>query len=198
VDSPEEAVFLLHAWVDESMRITSDDQGTYILASVVCDPSCCGPVRQAMGSLLLRGQKRLHWRDEDAVRRDKIVATVASVDMAAVVVVGMPMAKAKQERARRLCMEVLLPRLDEMGVGRVWLESRTPTLNKVDAKMVLALRGKRLISRELRVDVARPLEERMLWVPDVVAGSVGAARDGNPRWLDPIRQVVTEIDIALR
>lgn len=101
-----------------------------------------------MGSLLLRGQKRLHWRDEDAVRRDKIVATVASVDMAAVV--------------------------------------------------VLALRGKRLISRELRVEVARPLEERMLWVPDVLAGSVGAARDGNPRWLDAIRKVVTEIDIALR
>lgn len=35
-------------------------------------------------------------------------------------------------------------------------------------------------------------------VPDVVAGSVGAARDGNPRWLDAIRQVVTEIDITLR
>lgn len=155
-------------------------------------------MRQDLGSLLLRKQKRLHWRDEEAARRDKIITVLASVDMAAVVVVGMPVAKAKQERARRLCMEELLPRLDQMGVARVWLESRTQTLNRADEKMVLALRGRRLISRELRVEVARPLEEPMLWIPDVVAGAVGAARDGDPRWLDALREVVTEIDIAMR
>ena len=40
-EQPETATvgeFALHAWVDESMRITADDLGTYILASAVCDP----------------------------------------------------------------------------------------------------------------------------------------------------------------
>ncbi|MDQ3431870.1 MAG: hypothetical protein M3467_06570 [Actinomycetota bacterium] len=38
VEVLEEGVFSLHAFVDESMRIPAHDRGTYILASVVCDP----------------------------------------------------------------------------------------------------------------------------------------------------------------
>lgn len=190
--------FSLHAWIDESLRITDDDQGTYILAAVVCDPSCCAPVRQDLSSLLLRGQQRLHWHDESEERRDKMAVKVASVDMAAIVVVGMPVVKAKQERARRLCMEALLPRLDALGVKQVWLESRTSSLNRRDEQMVLALRGKKLITRGLRVEAAYPLEEPMLWLPDIVAGAVGADRGGTRRWLDAMRQLVTQIEIGLR
>jgi len=190
--------FSLHAWIDESLRITDDDQGSYILASVVCDRSGCAPVRQDLSSLLLGGQRRLHWRDEADGRRDEMAVTVASVDMAAIVVVGMPVAKAKQERARCLCMETLLPRLDALGVEQVWLESRTSSLNRREEQMVLALRGKKLISRGLRIEAAYPLEEPMLWLPDIVAGAVGADRGGTPRWLDAMRQLVTQIEISLR
>jgi hypothetical protein len=196
--SEEPGAFALHAWVDESMRVHPDDHGTYILASVVCDATECEPVRDLLRSLLHGKEPRLHWRDEDSRRRTKIAAAIGSIDMAAVVVIGVPMAKRRQERARRICMETLMPALDELGVTRVFLEARTPSLVTKDRQQVANLGGKKLISKSLRVTSARPLDEPMLWVPDAVAGAVGAARDGDAQWLDLMRHTVTELEIALR
>jgi hypothetical protein len=198
--TPRGEAFALHAWVDERMDVDLEqDRGRYILASVVCDPSGCDPVRQALRGLLQGRQRRLHWRDETGPRRTKIAATIGAVDMAAVVVVGVPMANRRQERARRLCMETLLPTLEQdYGVSRVFLEARTQTLTRKDREHVANLVGKRLITPALRVDSARPLEEPMLWIPDAVAGAVGADRLGNPEWLDIIRHKVTEVAIELR
>lgn len=95
-------------------------------------------------------------------------------------------------------MSVLLPRLEGLGVSQVWLEARTPGLIKRDQKMVDALRSQHAISSWLRVDIGRPLEEPMLWVPDAVCGAIGAARTGNTVWLDLMRQSVEEIEIELR
>jgi hypothetical protein len=189
--------FAVHAWVDESMKVDRDDRGTYILASVVCDPSCCGAVRDLLCSLLQGKEPRLHWRDEDDRRRTKIAAAVGTLDMAAIVVVGVPMAKRKQERARRLCMETLMPALEALGVSRVFIEARTPSLVTRDREQIANLVGKKLISKDLRVQIARPRDEPMLWVPDAVAGVVGAARAGNAQWLDLMRHTVTELDIEL-
>lgn len=189
--------FALHAWVDESMKVDAGDQGTYILASVVCDASGCDQVRDLLRSLLQGREPRLHWRDEDDRRRTKIAAAIGTVDMAAIVVVGVPMARRKQERARRLCMETLMPALEALGVSRVYLEARTPSLVTRDREQVANLVGKKLITKDLRVLTARPRDEPMLWVPDAVAGAVGAARAGNAQWLDLMRHTVTELDIEL-
>jgi hypothetical protein len=194
---PVPTSFTLHAWVDESMKVDAGDQGTYILASVVCDASGCDPVRDLLRSLLQGNEPRLHWRDEDDRRRTKIAAAVGAVDMAAIVVVGVPMAKRKQERARRLCMETLMPALEALGVSRVFMEARTPSLVTRDREQVANLVGKKLITKDLRVLSARPRDEPMLWVPDAVAGAVGAARAGNAQWLDLMRHTVTELDIEL-
>jgi hypothetical protein len=35
-------------------------------------------------------------------------------------------------------------------------------------------------------------------MPDVMAGAVGAARNGNPSYLDVMRHAVTELNIPLR
>lgn len=194
---PDPDPFALHAWVDESMKVDPEDQGTYILASVVCDPTCCDPVRDLLRSLLQGKEPRLHWRNEDDRRRTKIAAAVGTVDMAAIVVVGVPMAKKKQERARRICMETLMPALEGLGVSRVFMEARTPSLVTRDREQVANLVGKKLITKNLRVLSARPRDEPMLWVPDAVAGAVGAARAGESQWLDLMRHTVTELDIEL-
>jgi len=191
--------FTLHAWVDERMDVDlARDRGTYILASVVCDPAGRDRVRDALRALLQGKQRRLHWRDETGPRRTKSAAAISAIDRAAVAVVGVPMAKRQQERARRICMETLLPTLEQLGVSRVSLEARTQSLIRKDREQVANLVGKKLISPALRVGTARPLEEPMLWVPDAVAGAVGADRLGNPEWLDVIRHTVTEIDVPIR
>ncbi|SDO37771.1 hypothetical protein [Geodermatophilus sp. DSM 45219] len=184
--TPRGEAFALHAWVDERMDVDLDqDRGRYILASVVCDPSGCDPVRQAVRGLLQGRQRRLHWRDEIGPWRTKIAATIGALDMTAVVVVEVSMANRRQERARRLCMEALLPSLErDYGVS---LEARTQTLTSKDREHVANLVGKRLIIPALRADSARPPEEPM---PDAVAGAVGADRLGDPEWLDIIGQKV--------
>ncbi len=143
-------------------------------------------------------QQRLHWRDEDAPRRRKVVSLVAGADLAAVVVVGAPVDRKKQERARRICMERLLHELDRRRISRVWLEARTPPLNRNDQEMVAALRGSHIISQQLRVDHSWPIQEQMLWIADAVAGAVSAACDGQYQFVTSIGHLLTTIEIAIR
>jgi hypothetical protein len=180
---------MLHAWVDESMRQSRDPrEGAYILASVVCDPLVCEPVRDLLRSLRYQKTRRIHWRDEEPPRKTKIAVAIGGIDLAAVVVVAMPLGR-QQERARARCAETLLPTLQGMGVSQVVMETRTPSLIQRDRKMIDAIRSKRLITPALRVETARPSEEPMLWLPDCIAGAVGAARAGNSEWLDVIGNV---------
>lgn len=184
------------AFVDESMRLTSDNLGTYLLAAVVTDTARCDEIRQVLRSMLYKRQERLHWRDEEGPRRTKIAEAVGGLDVAATVVIGTPLAKSRQERARRKCLEALLPRLEQMGVTQVVMEQRTPSLDSADRRMLGAIRGKRLVSRDLRVETARPKEEPMLWLPDAVAGAFGAARDaGQPEWLTLIGHI-EELEVS--
>lgn len=189
----------LHAWVDESMRHDAAGNGLYLLAAAVGDPARCSGIRQDLRNLLYKRQERMHWRDESDPRRSKIAAAVGQLDLASVVVVAAPLDAKKQERARRQCMEVLYSDLCTRGVGTIWQEARTPSLNTHDRKMIAALRGKRLLPAHVRVEFAMPTQEPMLWVPDAVAGAVGCARVGDGgHWLEQLEGTVTQIDIELR
>lgn len=151
--------------------------------------------------MLDQDQPKLHWGTEIPERREgsSVIRVVAEVDMAAVVVIGTPLAKKKQERARAVCMETLVVHLAAMDVTHVLVEERTPSLNDQDRKLIDAIRGKKLIPAEMRIDVGQPSVEPMLWMPEIVAGAAGADRvRGNPQYLDLIRSMVTQLDIPLR
>ncbi len=188
---------MLHAWVDESMRLRMDEPGCYVLAAVVVDPAGCEPARDALRALLLKGQRRLHWRDESAGRRQQVIACVAGSGVCAVAVAGSPVERAKQERARRVCMERLLYELHAMGVERVFFESRTPSLNQRDAVMVAAMHSSGTISTRLWVEHQQPLQEPLLWAADAVAGAVASTWPGDAHfpYLEPFVRV---IGIAVR
>ncbi len=151
--------YALHSWVDESMHVDGDN-GLYILAAVACAADGCDLIRDALRELLDEGQRKLHWSAESPERRERIIGVVAEVDMAAVVVIGAPLAKKKQERARAVCMETLVMHLAAMDVTHVLLEERTPSLNNRDMKLIRAIRGKKIIPTEMRIDVGRPQPSR--------------------------------------
>ena len=188
--------FALHAWVDESMRVQA---GIYLLAAVVCVAGDCDQHRDTLRSLLDAGQPKLHWRAESPKRRTKIIQTVSSFDMTSVVVIGTPMDKKKQERARAVCMESLAIHLASLEVTQVYLEERETRLNARDRKLIGSIRGKKLIPNSLRIDTAKPSVEPMLWLPDIVAGAVGQERvRGVSEYLDPLRPFVTELPVPVR
>ncbi len=121
--------FTLTAWIDESIVVGSDGvPGTYTLAAAVADPSECDDIRDRLRSLTVGRSERLHWAHESPKRRDAIATLIAAVDIAAVVVVGSPMVGAKQERARRCCLEHLLYELGRAGVSDVWRGGYWPCL----------------------------------------------------------------------
>jgi hypothetical protein len=191
--------FALHAWVEESMQMPRQERdGHYLLAAAIASPAACDPMRDNLRELLLKGARRLHWRDESAPRRAKIASAIAGHDLVHVVVVGTPIDAKKQERARRQCLERLVFELGSLDVSRVWLESRTQSLNDRDRRMFAALHAKHAMPAEFHIDFALPTEDPMLWVADAVAGAVGQARRGFALDVrESLGQGIDEIDIPL-
>ena len=168
------------------------------MAAAVADPAACDDVKDRLRALTVGRTGRLHWANESAKRRDAIAALIASVDLAAIVVVGSPMQGSKQERARRCCLERLLHELAVFGVGDVWLESRSAVPDRRDIRLVDSARRKGLVPGRLVVGFARPKEDPMLWIPDAIAGAVTAANPGEPRWMLAMTEILTRHEVDVR
>jgi hypothetical protein len=175
------------------MRQRRDGSGLYVLAAAMCDESDADDLRASV-SPLARGKRRFHWRDEEPVDRAKAVALVGELDALHVVVVGIGLDNSRQERGRRQCMTRTLWELDRCGVGRVWFDARRPNQNRHDRAMVQALRSRRFIGSDLRVDFAHPDDEPLLWLPDIVAGATSAAfGEGDLRYLTQLDNVLSDL-----
>ncbi|MPY12311.1 hypothetical protein [Arthrobacter bussei] len=193
---PESSSFQLHAWVDESMRGVKESQGMYLLGAVVADPSECEPTRDELRAVLPKGARKLHWTDMEAREKKQVTGLVCGLNVAHMVVIGTPLDLRKQEKARAKCMERLLWELGEMEVSRVFLEHRTPSLNGRDMKLVEHLRGRQAMPKTLRVDIAQPSSEPMLWIPDQMLGAMGDAEaNDDGAWLELYDGAVHRIDI---
>ncbi|MFI5711038.1 hypothetical protein [Kribbella sp. NPDC051620] len=162
------------------------------------DPINVDDLRFALRALREKRLVRLHWATESPKRRDLIAHAISEFNISAVVALGTPVHRAKQERARRCCLECLLCELQVLGVTQAWFESRTNADDQRDRSLVDSARRKGILSRGLSVDFARPLQEPMLWLPDAVAGAVTAAQLGEPRWLLTLSESVEIRHVAIR
>jgi hypothetical protein len=168
------------------------------MAAVVADSSDADDIRQVLLGLTVQREVRLHWVAESTKRRDLIAHAISTLDIAAIVTVGSPMDRSKQERARRCCLERLLFELDQFGVAEIWLESRRAAQDGHDMRLIDSARDKRLVARRTTVNFARPTGDAMLWLPDAVAGAVTAAILGESRWLTAMSEVITRHSVIIR
>ena len=82
------------------------------------------------------------------------------------------------ERARRKCLELLLPVLEyEYGVNRLVLEARESHQDDRDLDFARGIRSRHIIET-LRVDFKPGNEDARLWIPDQVLGALGDTRNG--------------------
>jgi len=144
--------------------------------------------------LRLRGQRKLHWHDEDAPRRKHLVDAVAELSALHLVVVRVDQ-HARPERRRRLCLAELLVQLQARGVEQLYLEGREAKQNTRDRDLIGKLRAQRRLDGQLRMDHQPGPTNPLLWIPDIVAGAVGADLTGEPSYLDRIRHLTTIIII---
>lgn len=191
MSADEEDSTNLVAWVDESGSDRAIDPGTYIMAAAITEESQVENVRSAMSGLLLRGQVKLHWRDERASRQRAIAKAIAEVGIEHLVVVTTPHDSQRPERQRRLTLELLLPELARLGVARAVLESRGRADDLRDRKMLDYLRRQRILEYPFHIDHQVGRHEPMLWVPDAVCGMVTSLRGGNGTYFELVRSQIT-------
>jgi hypothetical protein len=100
------------------------DARAYILAATICLTADLSSVREEVTGLRLKGQRKVHWRDESDKRRRTITECIALLPLEHVVVVRAGHPADCQERRRRHAMERLLHELDRADVKEVTFESR--------------------------------------------------------------------------
>ncbi|TQM01716.1 DUF3800 domain-containing protein [Pseudonocardia kunmingensis] len=183
------------AYVDESEPDPrSGGSGVYVLAAARIEHADRDAARAALTGLRLRGQRKLHWHEESDQRRKDLVAAVAALPALHLVVVLVD-AAASSERRRRKCLTRLLGELDRDGVAEVCLESREAKQNRRDRQLLDVLRSQRSLGPGLRMQHQPGPVEPLLWVPDIVAGSIGALRRGDPGYHDRLAGMLTVITI---
>ncbi|WP_157245921.1 hypothetical protein [Nonomuraea typhae] len=164
------------AYVDESMVLS---HGRYLLVAMLVTSDQADAQRDVLRSLLERGQRRLHWHDENDKRRAHLIEVVAGLRPKGVMVVGMNLNPKKQERARRKCMGHLLWKLRDFGISDMLIERRQGDLDRLDREMIAAMRGCNAMPPGLRPDWCDPESEPLLWLPDIVAGARALAERGS-------------------
>ena len=167
------------AWGDESIRQNEAGRPMYLMGACVCD-SAEADVRRALGAVKPKGAPKLHWRDMKRALRGKSIDAIESMGLSHVVVAAVPMSDwTTSERARRKCMEQLLPVLEaEYGVDLFVLESRDKDQDKRDVRLVDALRSRRYIS-SIRIGLERGEGDARLWLPDQLLGAYGDSEAGS-------------------
>jgi hypothetical protein len=179
-----------HAFVDESELSTGDSPGVYLLAAAVITVDHLDTARTTIEALRLRGQRKLHWRDENDNRRMLSIKTIATLPALHVVVVRAAADECSERRRRRLCLRRLLCELDQAGVVQVILERRQRRQDQADSQLLSALRAAKAVSSGLHMEHAAGTGEPLLWLPDFVAGAAGAAYRGAHSYLDQLTGLI--------
>jgi hypothetical protein len=168
-------VELVRAYIDESVREAAP--GLYVLASVAVPADQADDVRAALRSGLRHRRPRFHWRDEEDGDRQAMAKVARELQLPALVAVSTPMDPKRPERARRVCLTRLLWELEQRGLLDVLFESRQNRDRDDRAHIVRAQKAGHC-SRSLTYGFELPLQEPLLWLPDLVAGAVAYARVG--------------------
>lgn len=181
---------MLRAYLDESASHRSSDPHTYLLAASICSDEHLEAVRAGIGSLLLKGHRKLHWRDESEARRALVASAVSDLPLEHVVVVRTGISGEKDERRRRLCLQQMMFELENLEVRTATFESRGRADDRRDRQMVDVLRARRVVGGQLRIEHEKGPLEPLLWLPDAICGAVTAQRAGNETYVKLIASKV--------
>jgi len=184
------------AYIDESEAELSSGESAYVIAATFIADTDRADIRERMISLKPSHLKKVHWYEEPSPRRAKLVAEIADFQALHQVVVRWCGDHESQERRRRQCLEVVLRELDIAGVTQVLIEARENKQNLRERQWVNDLRSGRRISSRLRVDHVAGPAEPLLWIPDIVAGTVNDQLKGSGQHVLALQDVLTVLTIG--
>ncbi|WP_234883505.1 hypothetical protein [Bifidobacterium longum] len=141
------------AWGDESVRKSNVPESMYLMGACVCDLDE-DFTRSRLNTVKPRNASKLHWRDMQPKLRFKAIDAISGLGLTHVIVAAIPLGDWNTaERARRKCLETLLPVLErEYSLDRLVLERRDKAQDARDIRFIDALRSRRFID-SIRVDL---------------------------------------------
>jgi hypothetical protein len=183
------------AFADESFHETDTGRGFYVLAAAVFEPDTHDAARVAMIEVRGKHAGKLHWHKLKFQDRRNAVKRVADLGGLHVVVVGTPVSHTRQERARAMCLTKLTVELHGYGVTELVMESRSRQLNRRDLTTVAGARQLLPRGADFRAQHVPGAMEPLTWAADIIAGAVRAHQEGDPAYLDLLRDRVYEIQV---
>lgn len=171
-----------HAFLDESRR-----GSTYLVAVVVVRAGDCNEARTAMRRLTKPGQRRVHFNDESDRRRRELLARIGGLGLRGRI---WHCREGHDAAARQVCLSAVAPKMIDLGVSRLVLES----CQHQDARDRRTLAGAvRKAGGELNYEHFRPAEDPLLWVSDALAWCYGAGGEWRRR-VGVLLDEVTDLD----
>ena len=158
-------------FVDESLR-----GGRYLLCAVTVDDSRLKVTRQGLRELRKPGQRRIHMKHEGDRRRRQILSAVVTMGVTA----RMYEVDGRSQSARTArdeCLRVLADELMRAPVGRLVLEACEQ--DHADRQVIHEVVVKH--SSDLTYEHARPADEPLLWLPDIIGWAYGKSAEWRRR-----------------
>lgn len=100
----------LNAYIDESIR-----GARYLLCLVMVKPDQAGSMRRRLRSLVLPGQRTLHFKKESPRRRRELLVALGELDVAVTVYECAARPGRSQDASRALCLERAIADLQALG-----------------------------------------------------------------------------------
>ena len=188
------------AYGDESIRMVGTPP-FYMLGVCTLEDADAIDFAQ-LAKVMPPGSKKLHWRDMSQGLQRKSLQLIAEIDRVDMVVIASPLDGKKQERARRKCLEALLPKLEERGIEDFVLESRGATSDKLDISYIKYAKGSKLV-KSISISHADGSVEPRLWIPDQIVGAMGDYMTQTSNWShwkkewEAISPQIKQVDVSL-
>jgi len=170
----------LHAFADEAK-----ERG-YIMVAALLAPNKLAPARQSIRSLIMPGQRRIHFQKESNGRRKQILDTVSTLGVEAIVYDGSRHVADKP--SRDACLGHLVIDLLERDVERLIVETEDPSL-RTDRSLIYAKLRSAGDGHDFQYAHLRSYEECLLAIPDAIAWSW--AKGGH--WRARVSELVTDV-----
>ncbi|MEU7481466.1 hypothetical protein AB0A63_36210 [Lentzea sp. NPDC042327] len=162
-----------HGFLDESRRGT-----TYLVAVTLVRSRDLDSMRSVMRGLVKQGQRRVHFNIEGDRRRKDVLTKISALGVRAHL---WTCKHNNDSKARSACLFDMVPRLVDLDVSRLVLES-CQHQDAADRKVLAA--GARKFGASFTYEHLRPAEDPLLWISDAVAWSYGAGGDWRRRVAD--------------
>lgn len=175
----------VHAFADESRR-----GSTYLVAAVIVEPAKLRHLRRDLRTLLLPGQRELHFNREKEPRRRKLIDAMAT--MPADAMLYQSACGRHDEPARQACVDRLTRELLAMDAHRLVMDSRQHR-DIEDARTIRAALGIRARDTNFVYEHVDSTIEPLLWLSDAVAWCFNA-RGGWRKKTDKLVTRVVHVD----